>query len=212
MTGSARAYNDRMDEIVLRAVRKWPDVPAVYGWLGLDRRGNWSIKGERIANPALAGFIARNYACDGIGRWFFQNGPQRVFVTLAYVPYVYRTLPLESGGLRLSTHTGVTAETPGAAWLDDAGAVLVETEVGIGVVHDLDLPALLASLSGPTGEPLEDRAIERFLAHLPSADCGAPRLVLGGRALSLSHIRSAEVPARFGFVPDPSPAPGEPEC
>lgn len=201
-----------MDEIVLRAVRKWPDVPAVYGWLGLDRRGNWSIKGERIANPALAGFIARNYACDGIGRWFFQNGPQRVFVTLAYVPYVYRTLPLEGGGVGLSTHTGVPVEKPGAAWLDDGGALLVETELGIGIVHDLDLPELLASLSGPAGESLEDVAIEQFLMRLPSMDSGTLKLVLGGHALSLALIRSAEVPALFGFVPNPRPAPGEPEC
>jgi hypothetical protein len=201
-----------MDEIVLRAVRKWPDVPAVYGWLGLDRRGNWSIKGERITNPALAGFIARNYTRDGMGRWFFQNGPQRVFVALAYVPYVYRTLPLEGGGFGLSTHTGVSANTPGAAWMDDRGAVLVETELGIGVVHDLDLSELLASLSGPAGEPLEDSTIERLLTNLPGVDCGTPKLVLAGHALSLSHIRSAEVPARFGFVPNPRPAPGEPEC
>ena len=201
-----------MDEVVLRAVRKWPDVPSVYGWLGLDRRGNWSIKGERIANPALAGFIDRNYACDGMGRWFFQNGPQRVFVTLAYVPYVYRTLPLEGGGFGLSTHTGLPAQTPGAAWLDDGGAVLVETELGIGVVHDLDLPELLASLSGPAGEPLDDSAIERLLTEPPGVDCDTPKLVLAGHVLSLSHIRSAEVPTRFGFVPDPRPAPGEPEC
>ena len=201
-----------MDEIVLRAARKWPDVPAVYGWLGLDRRGNWSIKGERIANPGLAGFIARNYACDGMGRWFFQNGPQRVFVTLAYVPYVYRTLPLEGGGFGLSTHTGVPVEKPGAGWLDDGGAVLIETELGIGVVHDLDLPELLASLSGPDGESLEDSVVERFLMRLPSADYRTPKLVLSRHALGLTHIRSAEVPARFGFVPDPRPAPGDPEC
>jgi hypothetical protein len=201
-----------MDEIVLRAVRKWPDVPAVYGWLGLDRRGNWSIKGERIANPALAGFIARNYVCDGVGRWFFQNGPQRVFVTLGYAPYVYRTLPLENGGFGLHTHTGIPAERPGAAWLDDNGAVLIETELGIGVVHDFDLPDLLTSLSGPAGEPLEDSAIERLLARPPSMDRGNPRLVLAGHPLEVSQIRSAEVPRRFGFVPDPRPEPGEPGC
>jgi hypothetical protein len=200
-----------MDEIVLRALRKWPDVPAVYGWLGLDRRGNWSIKGERIGNPALAGFIARNYACDGTGRWFFQNGPQRVFVTLAYVPYVYRTFPLEGGGSGLSTHTGVPAATPDAAWLDDGGAVLVETELGIGVVHDLDLPELLGSISGPGGEPLGDGAIERFLMQ-PGVSSSTPKLELCGHAISLKHIRCAEVPARFRFVPDPRPAPGEPEC
>jgi hypothetical protein len=200
-----------MDEIVLRAIRKWPDVPAVYGWLGLDRRGNWSIKGERIVNPALASFIGRNYGRDEIGRWFFQNGPQRVFVTLAYVPYVYRTLPLESGGCGLSAHSGVPVGAPGGAWLDDGGAVLVETELGIGVVHDLDLPELLGFISGPCGEPLEDGAIERFLMS-PRANSSTPTLVLCGHALSLTHIRSAEVPTRFRFVPDPRPAPGEPEC
>jgi hypothetical protein len=201
-----------MDEIVLRAVRKWPDVPSVYGWLSLDRRGNWSIKGERVVNPALTGFISRNYACDGRGRWFFQNGPQRVFVALAYVPYVYRTCPLESGGLGLTAHTGVPAWAPRAAWLDDAGAVLVETELGVGVVHDLDLPGLLGCLSGSSGELLEDAAIERLLTHPLGAELGVPQLRLAGAALRLSPIRSAEVPARFGFDPNPRPTPGEPEC
>lgn len=90
--------------------------------------------------------------------------------------------------------------------------MLVETELGIGVVHDLDLPELVASVSGPAGEPLEDSAIELCLTHLPGVDCATPKLALAGHALSLSHIRSAEVAARFGFVPDPRPAPGEPEC
>ncbi|TMH99667.1 MAG: DUF2946 family protein, partial [Betaproteobacteria bacterium] len=29
-----------MDELVARSLAKWPNVPAVYGWLALDRRGN----------------------------------------------------------------------------------------------------------------------------------------------------------------------------
>ena len=53
-----------MDESVLQAIAKWPNVPAVYGWLELDRRGRWLIKGDRIANPAVTGFIGRNYAAD----------------------------------------------------------------------------------------------------------------------------------------------------
>ncbi|MCD6666313.1 MAG: DUF2946 family protein, partial [Hydrogenophaga sp.] len=28
-----------MDEIVKAAMAKWPQVPACYGWLGLDARG-----------------------------------------------------------------------------------------------------------------------------------------------------------------------------
>ena len=26
---------------------KWPDVPACYEWLALDRRGQWRLQGER---------------------------------------------------------------------------------------------------------------------------------------------------------------------
>src|SRR5919108_255593 len=84
-----------MDSVVARAMAKWPNVPAVYGWLALDRRGNWLIRSpgtparfDRIANAALREFIARNYAADDAGRWYFQNGPQRVYVNLAYTPLV----------------------------------------------------------------------------------------------------------------------------
>ena len=79
-----------MDEIVARSLLKWPNVPAVYGWLALDRRGNWLIKGQRIGNAALRDFIGRNYQADEKGRWYFQNGPQRVYVSLAYTPLVVR--------------------------------------------------------------------------------------------------------------------------
>ena len=79
-----------MDEIVKQGMAKWPNVPSVYGWLGLDRRGHWLIKGERIANTIVADFIGRNYERDDRGRWFFQNGPQRVFIALDYTPFVYR--------------------------------------------------------------------------------------------------------------------------
>ena len=65
-----------MDEIVQRAIAKWPNVPAVFGWLSLDGRGNWAIKGERVHNKVITDFIGRNYGCDSDGRWFFQNGPQ----------------------------------------------------------------------------------------------------------------------------------------
>src|SRR5947209_1505295 len=77
-----------VDEIVARSLTKWPNVPAVFGWLELDRRGNWRIKGEIIGNRGLREFIGRNYERDSLGRWYFQNGPQRVYVRLAYAPFV----------------------------------------------------------------------------------------------------------------------------
>ena len=128
-----------MDEIVLRGMAKWPDVPAVYGWLSLDRRGQWLIKGERISNPLVTEFIGRNYARDERGCWFFQNGPQRVFVVLDFAPFVYRVVSPEGSPLALETHNSKPVSTVTGAWIDENGAALLETEHGIGAVHDRDL-------------------------------------------------------------------------
>ena len=122
-----------MDEIVVRSLAKWPNVPAVYGWLDLDRRGNWLIKGQRIGNAALREFIARNYAADERGCWYFQNGPQRVFVRLAYTPFV-----MHYQGARLFDHCGRPVEAL-ETFLDDEGSVLIRGEYGIGLLDDRDL-------------------------------------------------------------------------
>jgi hypothetical protein len=122
-----------MDEIVARSLAKWPNVPAVYGWLELDRRGNWLIKGERIGNRALRDFIGRNYEADERGCWFFQNGPQRVFVRLAYTPFV-----LHFEGERLFDQCGRPVEAL-ETFVDDEGSVLVRGARGIGLVDDRDL-------------------------------------------------------------------------
>ena len=129
-----------MDAVVARAMAKWPNVPAVYGWLSLDRRGNWRIRStsatqrfERITNAALREFIGRNYEADGTGRWYFQNGPQRVYVTLAYTPLV-----VHYEGDELFDHCG----RPFAArttYVDDEGSVLVAGERGIALLDDRDL-------------------------------------------------------------------------
>jgi len=122
-----------MDDIVARSVAKWPNVPAVYGWLQLDRRGNWLIKGERIGNAALREFIGRNYEADERGRWFFQNGPQRVYVKLAYTPLV-----LHYEGERLLDHCGRPVQAL-ETFLDDEGSVLIRSDRGIALLDDRDL-------------------------------------------------------------------------
>ena len=122
-----------MDEIVARSIAKWPEVPAVFGWLSLDRRGRWRIKGETIANPALRDFIARNYESDAQGRWYFQNGPQRVYVSLAYTPLVAH---FEGDALR--DHCG-RPFLPGEMFVDDGGSVLVEALGTIALLDDRDL-------------------------------------------------------------------------
>jgi len=129
-----------MDAVVAQAMAKWPNVPAVYGWLSLDRRGNWLIRSagasqkfERIANPALRDFISRNYESDSTGRWYFQNGPQRVYVTLAYTPLV-----VHYEGDTLRDHRG-RPFAPRAEYLDDEGSVLVAGEATIALLDDRDL-------------------------------------------------------------------------
>jgi len=196
-----------MDEIVLRSMLKWPDVPAVYGWLALDRRGNWMIKTvagrfERIAHAAVKEFIGRNYASDSEGRWYFQNGPQRVFVALDYTPWVYR---FDDAGQGLLAHTGAAPRALEAVFLDDAGALLLKTEIGIGVLLDRDLPAFLERLADVRG-----RALERLLEEV--ARGAEARAILQGKNVPITSINAAGVPGRFGFVARPAPRAGEAEC
>jgi hypothetical protein len=128
-----------MDDSVLRGLARWPNVPAVYGWLALDRRGNWLIRVpgverfERIGNAALRDFIARNYAADARGCWYFQNGPQRVYVRLAYTPLV-----VHYEGEALIDQCGRPFDAQ-KTLLDDEGSVLVVHENRIALVDDRDL-------------------------------------------------------------------------
>jgi Protein of unknown function (DUF2946) len=124
-----------VDPIVARAMARWPNVPAVYGWLALDRRGNWLIKGERITNHALRDFIARNYDSDSAGRWYFQNGPQRVYVTLAYTPLVVH---YEDQSDSLADHCGQPFLAQ-AVYVDDEGSVLMQGSRAIALLDDRDL-------------------------------------------------------------------------
>jgi hypothetical protein len=193
-----------MDDAVIRSIAKWPNVPSAYGWLSLDRRGDWSVKGERISNPTIVEFIGRNYASDERGRWFFQNGPQRVFVALEYTPWVLRT----DGDGGLLTHTGQAVTDAAAAWLDEQGALLIECMGAVGVLHDRDLQPLLQALHDEEGAPLTDERMEAWLAGEPLQ----PKLRLGLASVSVGRIQRASVPQRYRFDPAPHPGPGEPEC
>jgi hypothetical protein len=193
-----------MDEAVRRAMAKWPDVPAVFGWLALDARGRWLIRGERIGNPLLIEFIGRNYACDDAGRWFFQNGPQRVFVALAYAPWV-----LHAGSGEALTHTGAPVRSVRGAWMDREGIVVLETEYGAGIVDDRDVEILTPRFVAADGtKPDEERIIE-LLERTQAGEETGLGLVHAGTTLPLLPIRREDVPARLGYVSEPTPLPGE---
>lgn len=191
-----------VDEEVLRALARWPNVPEVYGWLSLDRRGQWRLQGEPVRHPGLFAFISRNYAVTQSGEWFFQNGPQRVFVTLDYTPWVLRWNRQDG----LLCHTGADVRDPAGAWLDEDGNLLIDFAAGAGLLCDQDLPALVERFSTVPGPGQDDgaEAVEAFLL-----DPAAQPLWLHLRTgpLVVTGIQAAAVPARFGFKPTPGPVP-----
>ena len=141
-----------MDEMVKAALAKWPNVPDCYGWLGLDSRGQWFMRDDRVQvsgtfqsglsdskgallhHEKLIEFIHRNYARDAQGAWYFQNGPQRVYVELASTPLVWRL----SDDFQLSAHTGQET-TASACYTDQEGRVYYNTPLGFGLLHTLDV-------------------------------------------------------------------------
>ena len=136
-----------MDDIVKQAMAKWPKLPACFDWLGLDDRGDWYMrdddiqargcftqaKGSKLAHSKLIEFIERNYACDEKGRWFFQNGPQRVFVELQSTPFVWR---VQSNG-QLTTNQGEIVQML-QTLVDENGRLYALTEKGLGLIHSMD--------------------------------------------------------------------------
>jgi len=201
-----------MDEIVLRGMAKWPNVPAVYGWLSLDRRGQWLIKGERISNPLVTEFIGRNYARDERGCWFFQNGPQRVFVDLDYTPHIYRITSTDQAPLALETCTGNRVSTVHGAWIDETGAALLETEHGVGTVHDRDLDRLLQYFTDAAGAPLAEDVLDESMSRLQQGNEAQLWLKFRGASIGVGSIRSGTVAKRFGFRDRPEAPAGEEVC
>jgi hypothetical protein len=170
-----------MDDIVKQALAKWPNVPACYGWLGLDARGQWYMRddqaqaagpfprsrGSLLRHDKLIDFIQRNYEADAQGRCFFQNGPQCVYVELEATPFIWRV----ADGFEVSAHTGAEARVQ-RCLVDEAGHVYLETHIGFGLVHTLDM-ALVGD------------AVEQGL-WVPQ------------------EVESATLPQRFGYVLSPA--------
>jgi hypothetical protein len=201
-----------MDDIVLRGMAKWPNVPAVFGWLSLDRRGQWLLKGDRVTNPGIAEFFSRNYSHDAQGRWFLQNGPQRVYVTLDYTPFIYRISPAPGPALKLAAHTGAGATVIRSAYMDDDGQLLLDSDIGIGLVHDTDLELLIPRFRDAAAKMPDEIALAAAFDTLQAGGDPGLRLQTGNADIAVQAIRATAVPERFGFVARPVQPAGEEEC
>ena len=120
-----------MDAAVIASMTKWPNVPDCYGWLHLDAQGRWLMgevdgvqKPSIVVHEGLKGFMNRNYIACGNGCWALQNGPQRVWVTLALAPIIVR---LHAGIARAHTEQVLEIER---VVLADNGVVYFLTNLG----------------------------------------------------------------------------------
>lgn len=197
-----------MDAIVAQALAKWPNVPHCYGWLALDARGNWRMRnehaqqnnlpGDKIVHLALIGFINRNYACDEQGHWYFQNGPQRVYVDLEVTPYIAHTEPAHGFVLQ----TGQRLLNIEAAYLSDQGRLFLQGDDGIALLDDRDMAQCLSQLH------LNNAVIadEQLLAWLEqSGTNGHLTLQYADKKVSVNYIADAAVSEQFYFVRLPRP-------
>jgi hypothetical protein len=168
-----------MDDIVRQAIAKWPHVPHCFGWLGLDTRGNWYMrddqaqaagpfplsKGSLLRHDKLIDFIHRNYEHDAEGQWFFQNGPQRVYVELEAAPLVWRL----GADHRVAAHTGRAASARRAI-VDERGRLYLDTDLGFGLVHTLDVAQAADAIEQGvwTPEPANAEELPQRFGYVPS--------------------------------------------
>ncbi|KAB0327051.1 DUF2946 family protein [Janthinobacterium sp. PLB04] len=193
-----------MDELVKQALAKWPNVPHCYGWLGLDARGHWRMRdqhtqqqqlpGDKIAHVALLGFINRNYDHDERGCWFFQNGPQRVYLNLEATPYIARSDPQHGFVLQ----TGAPLEQIEQAYWCDNGALILRHGDIVAQVDDRDMAQVLPALR-LDGQAVGDEAL---LAWLEDAQ-GNLMLLHNGKEIAVQPLTYASVPQTFGFQQAP---------
>jgi hypothetical protein len=195
-----------MDDIVKQALAKWPNVPHCYGWLALDARGAWRMRderaqhlglpGDKLTQPAVLGFINRNYAADERGCWYFQTGPQRVYLNLEATPYIARTDPQQ--GLLL--HTGEAVAAIDGAFLTGGGELIVQSGGKVAQLDDRDGAQWMQALEIDR-KPASDEALMAWL------ESGAGQLALRyrGQQVPVERIERDEVAARFGFNRQPAP-------
>lgn len=194
-----------MDEIVRQAMAKWPNVPDCYGWLALDARGAFRMRdeaaqaaglpGDVIRHPALLSFIWRNYLHDERGAWYFQNGPQRVFVELEETPFIARTDPAHG----FVAHDGTPLTDIDDAWMSSEGRLLLKSGERIAMVDDRDIAECL-SLLRMDGAALDDAMLLDWLESMQ----GELQLQLDRRQLRVMPLRDVALGQRFGFEPHPA--------
>jgi hypothetical protein len=204
-----------VDNSTLAAITKWPNVPNCYGWLSLDRRGNFRIRnefaqanqlpGDVINHAGLNHSIKTHYCIDEKNQYFYQNGPQRVYINLSYCPFIVRFIPSDNGAWILKNHLDQMI-APLRCFLDEKGNILLESNVTITQV--VDKPAVsFSTITHRTIALLHDHDLGIFssLSNMDVANCG----VIGvfhwnNKDVPIEPIMAKDIPREFNFIPQPS--------
>ena len=207
-----------MDQNVLDSLKKWPNVPNCFGWLAIDRRGHWRMRnefaqthqlpGDVIKHVALKEFIERNYARDHEGRFFFQNGPQRVFVSIDYTPWVVRLIPDEENQWLLKTTIGQSIR-PITALLDENGQVLFESDFEvIGIADDSSQNFEKTTIRGVALLHDHDLAIFSELAQMTQNACSIHGIMhWHNQEVPIDQVLSQDLPQQFKYIKIPKAIP-----
>jgi len=207
-----------VDQSVLDAQIRWPDVPAAYGWLSLSARGEWRLHplgdaysgglGQGISNIQILSFIGRNYACEPNGEWFFQNGPQRVYVRLDAAPFVLRADPTSG---TLVSQNGQTIKQVTQWLMDDDGQLYAQSDLGAARIDDRDLGLVATQLMTSDSRNLLEALDQSDLSQTPASGLSFsdPTKIFSAleQPATLRIVQSKDLPDILHFVANPTNPP-----
>ena len=173
-----------MDDIVRQAMAKWPNVPHAYGWLGLDARGNWWLRDAQAqALGAFAGGV------PGARGALLRHAP--------LIDFIQRNYEADPAGRGFFPNgpQRVFVELEATPWvwrLAEDGAV---------TAHDGRPAPVQAVFSDELGRVFLRTGLGFGIVHTQDVVLVADAVEAG--RWPPPPVRSAELPAREGYVPSP---------
>ncbi len=151
--------------------------------------------GDIIRHESLLAFIYRNYDCDPRGAWYFQNGPQRVYVELESTPFIARTDP----ELGFVLHDRTPVRDIDFVFMTDTGQLIIQSRQKIAMLDPNDLAHCLTTLY------MDDHAIadDELLKWLSTPNQSL-QMKLGQQFIRVEWVDSNQLENRFSFIAHPS--------
>jgi hypothetical protein len=151
--------------------------------------------GDIIRHESLLNFIYRNYDCDTRGAWYFQNGPQRVYVELEATPFIARTDP----ELGFVLHDRTPMHDIDQLFMTNSGQLIIQSHQKIAMLDPNDLAHCLAMLYVENHAIADEDLLKWLIAPNQSL-----QMKLGKQFINVEWVDSNQLQKRFGFIAHPS--------